>query len=140
MLMSIISLPSYDLYWLKDLRVDCVANVMNLKRYELTRRYLHANDNTEKKDDSSRLFKVEPVVQALCTNYLSVEKGSTCQSTNKWFQPKQKEVEFANTYQRRFTSGDSKTLFGQVPLESFTIYFSTQDKKVLGERNKVRLM
>ena len=31
---------------------------------------------------------------------------------NKWFQPKQKEVEFASTYQRRFTSGDSKTLLG----------------------------
>ena len=27
---------------------------------------------------------------------------------NKWFLPKQKEVEFSNTYQGRFTSGDSK--------------------------------
>ena len=57
----------------------------------------------------------------------------------KWFQPKQKEVEFASTYQRRFTSGDSKTLLGQVPLESFMISFSTQDKNALGERNVVRL-
>ena len=32
MLMSIISLPSYELYWLKDLHVDCVVNVMSLKR------------------------------------------------------------------------------------------------------------
>ena len=52
MLMSIISLPSYELYWSKDLRVDCVTNVMSLKRYELIRCYLHASDITEKKDDS----------------------------------------------------------------------------------------
>ena len=74
MLMSIVSLPSYELYWSKELRVDCVANVMSLKRYELIRRYLHANDNAEKNENSSRLFKVEPVVNTLRTNYLSVEQ------------------------------------------------------------------
>ena len=74
MLMSIISLPSNELYWSKDFRVDFVANVMNLKRYELIRHYLHANDNTEKKDDSSRLFKVESVVDTLRTNCSSVEQ------------------------------------------------------------------
>ena len=67
MLMSKISLPSYELHWSKDLPVDCVANVMSLKRYELIR-----SDKTEKKDDFSRLFKSEPVVHALCTNCLSV--------------------------------------------------------------------
>ena len=55
MLMSIVSLTSYELDWLKDLCVDCVANVMSLKWYDLIRRYLHANDKTDKKDDSSRL-------------------------------------------------------------------------------------
>ena len=74
MLMSVMTLPSYELNWSKDLCVDCVANVMSLKRYELMRRYLHANNNTEKKDDPSILFKVEPVVHALCTNCLSVEQ------------------------------------------------------------------
>ena len=74
MLMSIISLPSYELYWSKNLRVDCVANVMSLKQYELIRHYLHDNDNTEKKDDSLRLFRVEPVIHALCTNCLSIEQ------------------------------------------------------------------
>ena len=72
MLMSIISLPSYELYWSKDLRVDCVANVMSLRRYEPIRSDLHANDNTEKIDVSSRLFKAEPVVHVLCRNCLSV--------------------------------------------------------------------
>ena len=136
MLISIISLASYELYWSKDLGVDCVANVMSLKRYELIISYLHANYNTEKTDDSSRLFKVKPVFLALRTNCLSVEQEQY-QSTNKWFQPKQQEVEFTNTYKGRFTSGDSKTLFGQVPLDSFIM--STQGKKVLGERNVVRL-
>ena len=136
MLISIISLASYELYWSKDLGVDCVVNVMSLKRYELIISYLHANYNTEKTDDSSRLFKVKPVFLALRTNCLSVEQEQY-QSTNKWFQPKQQEVEFTNTYKGRFTSGDSKTLFGQVPLDSFIM--STQGKKVLGERNVVRL-
>ena len=72
MLMSIISLPSYELYWSKDLRVDCVASVMSLRRYEPIRSDLHANGNTEKIDVSSRLFKAEPVVHVLCTNCLSV--------------------------------------------------------------------
>ena len=73
MLMSIISLPSYELYWSKRLRIDCVADVMGLKRYEAIRRYLHANDNTQKNDSSSRLFKVEPVVNTLRANCLNVE-------------------------------------------------------------------
>ena len=38
---------------------------MSLKRYKLIRRYQHVNDNTEKKEDTSRLFKVEPVLHAL---------------------------------------------------------------------------
>ena len=72
--MSIILQPSYEFYWSKDLRVGCVANVMSLKQYEFIRSYLHVNDNTEKKDDSSRLSKVEPMVHALRINCLSIEQ------------------------------------------------------------------
>ena len=86
MLMSIILLPSSELYWTKDLRVDCVATVMSLKRYELIRRYLHASDNTEKKDDSSRLFKIEFVFHALRTNCLSAEQEQY-QSTDEQMVP-----------------------------------------------------
>ena len=68
------SLPSYELHWSKDLCVDCVANVTSLKQYELIRRYLHTNDNTTKKVDSSRLFKFETVANALHTNCLSIEQ------------------------------------------------------------------
>lgn len=65
MAMSLISLPSYTLYWPKDLRIDCIADTMGIKRYELIRRYWHANDNTKKQDDSSKLFKIESVLQSL---------------------------------------------------------------------------
>ena len=88
MLMSIISLPSYELYWSKDLHVDFIANAISLKRYELIRRYQHVNDNTEKKEDSSRLFKVKPVVRALSTTFVNVEQ-ERYQSIDK----------FTNTYQ-----------------------------------------
>ena len=93
---SIISLPSYELYWLKDLHVDCVVNVMSLKRYEFIRHYLHTNDNMGKKDDSSRLFKIEPVNHALRTNCLSVKaravpfnwkKNGSSQNKRKWNLP-----------------------------------------------------
>ena len=52
MFMSIIPLPSYELYWSKDFRIYCVANIMSMKQYELIRRYLHANDNSEKGENS----------------------------------------------------------------------------------------
>ena len=74
MLISMRSLPSYELYWSKDLCVDCVVNVTSLKQYELIRRYLHTNDNRAKKTDSSRLFKFETVANALHTNCLSIEQ------------------------------------------------------------------
>ena len=112
MLISIISLASYELYWSKDLGVDCVANVMCLKRYELIICYLHANYNTEKTDDSSRLFKVKPVFLALRTNCLSVEQEQY-QSTNKWFQPKQQEVEFTNTTKEDSQVGIQKLCLGR---------------------------
>ena len=86
MLISIMSPPSYELYWLKDLLVDCIATVMSLKRYGHMRCYLHANSNTENKDDCSRLFKAERVVHALGTNCLSVVQDHY-QSINKQMIP-----------------------------------------------------
>ena len=38
------------------------------------RRYLHANDNTKKGDNSTKLFKVEPVVNAVRSNCLKIEQ------------------------------------------------------------------
>ena len=93
---------------------------------------------TPKRKMTSRLFKVEPVVHILRTNCLRVEQEQY-QSIHEQMVPAKTKMDFANIYQRRFISGDSKTLFGQVPLESFTISFVTQDKKVLGKRNVVPL-
>ena len=92
----------------------------------------------EKKDDSSRLFKVEPVVHALCANCLSIEQEQH-QSFDEQMVPAKTKRSRIHQYLLRFTSGDSKTLFEQVPLESFTISFDTQDKKVLDKKNVVRL-
>ena len=112
MLMSIISLTPYELYLLKDLRVDCVANVMNLKWYELIRHYLHANDNTEKKDDSSRLLKVEPVVNALCTSFLSIEQQQY-QSINEQMIPaKTKKSGIRQCLLKKIHKLGFKALFG----------------------------
>ena len=95
---------------------------------------------TRKRKKTLRDFSKLNPWSTLCAQIVSGKsKSSTSQSTNKWFKPRQKEVGFAKNYQRRFASRDSKTLFGQVPLESLTIYFSTQDKKVLGEKNVVSL-
>ena len=38
---------------------------MSLKKYELIRRYFHANDNTTKYKNLIKLFKVEPAVNAV---------------------------------------------------------------------------
>ena len=47
---------------------------MSMKRYELIRRYLNTNDNSEKSENSSKLFKVEPVIQSLHKNCLHIEQ------------------------------------------------------------------
>ena len=129
------SLPSYELYWSKDLCVDCVANVTSLKQYELIRRYLHTNDNMAKKTDSSRLFKFETVANALHTNCLSIEQEQYLSINEQMVPAKTKRSGVLEYLPRKI----QKTLFRKVPLESFVIYLTIQDKKVLGERNVVHL-
>ena len=111
-----------------------VWNVINLSDV------IHMSMTTWKRKMTLQDFSKSNWWSMLCVQIVSAySKSSTSHSTNKWFQPKQKEVEFTNTYYGRFTSGDSKTLFGQVPMESFTISFATQGKKVLDKKNVVRL-
>ena len=134
------SLPSYEFYWSKDLCVDYVANVTSLKQYELIRRYLHTNDNTAKKADSSRLFKFETVANALHTNCLSKEQEQYLSINEQMVPAKTKRSGVLEYLPRKIHKvGIQKTLFRQVPLESFVIYLTIQDKKVLGERNVVHL-
>ena len=41
MLMSLVRLPSYELYWSTEFRCSVIADVMSLKRYERLRKFLH---------------------------------------------------------------------------------------------------
>ena len=54
--MSIFGLPATRMYWNKSCRVDCVANVMSVKRWEMIKHCLHFNDNTNQNDD--KLYKI----------------------------------------------------------------------------------
>ena len=72
--MSLVSLPSYDMYWSNEFRINCIADVMGLKRYESLRRFLHANDNTKRDENSGKLFKVEPVINAVRDNCAKIEQ------------------------------------------------------------------
>lgn len=63
------TLPSLRDYWSTepDLGVPFISNVMNLKRFEELRRYLHFNDNSEMGDRKApgfdRAFKIRPVLK-----------------------------------------------------------------------------
>ena len=61
LLMGIFQLPAYTDYWAQATRIDKIANIMPLKRYQALRRYLHfvQNDNT----DDDRYFKIRPVLE-----------------------------------------------------------------------------
>ena len=74
MKMSLVCLPSYDMYWSNEFRINCITDVMGLKRYESLRRFLHANDNTKRDENSGKLFKVEPVINAVRDNCAKIEQ------------------------------------------------------------------
>ena len=48
MTMAIVRMSQYEMYWSPEFRYDRVRCAMTLKRYKLTRRFIHANDNTNK--------------------------------------------------------------------------------------------
>ena len=111
---------------------------MSLNQYEIVRRYLHTNGNTEKKDDSSSLFKVKTVVLASCTNCLNVEQ--------KQYQSIEKQMVPAETK----SCGIPQYLPKKIHIRGFKNFVRTGTsaviynffynfKKVLGERNAVRL-
>ena len=59
---------------------------MRLKRYESLRRFLHANDNTKRDENSGKLFKVEPVNNAVRDNCAKI-KQECYQSTDEQMIP-----------------------------------------------------
>ena len=139
MLMSIISPRSYELYWLKDLRVDCIANVMGLKQDELVRHYLHVDDITKKKDDYSILLKVEPVVHTLRTNCLSVEQEQH-QSVDKQMVPaKTKRSSIRQYLPKKIHKWVFKNFIWAGASGIIYDFFFYAGQSVLGERNVVCL-
>ena len=48
MTMAIVRMSQYEMYWSPEFRYCRVRSAMTLKRYKLIRRFIHANDNTNK--------------------------------------------------------------------------------------------
>ena len=75
--MGIIRLPSYKLYWEKELNYTLVSGKMSLDSFTLIQRYLHFNDNSKCKPKTypghDHLLKVRPIVDMLQENLMITE-------------------------------------------------------------------
>lgn len=76
-LMTVVRMPSYRMYWQTATRYDPIATVMERKRFDNLRTYIHMNDNTNVKQKGEPgydpLFKVRPVLEKVRANCLKVE-------------------------------------------------------------------
>ena len=50
-LMSLVRFPNYEPFWSREFRCHIFVDLMNLKRYERIRRFLH--DNTTRKESEA---------------------------------------------------------------------------------------
>lgn len=50
MKLVVVHMPNYELYWTNGTRYEPIAPVMLSKRYKKLLQFLHANDNTPKKE------------------------------------------------------------------------------------------
>ena len=69
-LMSIVALPHLRLYWLLDLAVCQVKNILSRKQFEQIKQFVHFNDNTTEMlsptdANFDQLFKVKPLLDHL---------------------------------------------------------------------------
>ena len=68
-MMSIIKLPQIRMYWAKETRVPCIADVMSINRFEKIKQFFHCNDNEKilppTADNFDKLYKVRPVIDSL---------------------------------------------------------------------------
>ena len=68
--MSISKLPSSRMYWGTYTRVNQVADVMSVNRFEQIKSNLHFNDNTKTEvPNNDTLFKVRPLIDSLTTTF-----------------------------------------------------------------------
>ena len=85
MTMAIVRMSQYEMYWSPEFRYDRVRCAMTLKRYKLIRRFIHANDNTNKRSPENvndKLFKVRPLLDLVRSNCVKVKKEQ-CRSNDE---------------------------------------------------------
>ena len=85
MRMAIVRMSQYEMYWSPEFRYDRVRCAMTLKRYKLIRRFIHANDNTNKRSPENvndKLFKVRPLLDLVRSNCVKVKKEQ-CRSNDE---------------------------------------------------------
>ena len=88
--MGVLKYPQYRMYWSQHTKCASIAEVMALKRFELLKKYFHANDNTHmpKKGTAEydHLYKVRPIVQSVLDMCRLVEQEE-CQSIDEQIIP-----------------------------------------------------
>ena len=60
MTMAIVRMSQYEMYWSPEFRYDKIRSAMTLKRYQLIRRFIHANGNTKKTNPENVNDKLLP--------------------------------------------------------------------------------
>ncbi|KAJ8890862.1 hypothetical protein PR048_010371 [Dryococelus australis] len=63
---GIIKLPRYVDYWSEQFRVEKVAGIVSLKKYQALRKYLHFNDNAMAND--YLYYKIQPILDIVKKN------------------------------------------------------------------------
>ncbi|XP_065060246.1 piggyBac transposable element-derived protein 3-like [Rhopilema esculentum] len=75
--MCIVQMPRYRMYWQSSTRYEQVANIMSRDRFELIKRFLHFEDNSNAPDpkdpNKDKLFKVRKLFEMLRQNCLKVK-------------------------------------------------------------------
>ena len=64
MFMSVLTLPSYRMYWANETRYPPIADVMSVNRYKIISESLHVSDNLQRDDPknaANKLYKIQPV-------------------------------------------------------------------------------
>ena len=92
MTMAIVIISQYEMYWSPEFCYDRVRSAMTLKKYKLIRRFIHANDNTNKRSPENvndKLFKLRPLLDLVRSNCVKVKKEQ-CRSNDE-------QITLANT-------------------------------------------
>ena len=107
-MMSIIKLPQIRMYWAKETRLPCIADVMSINRFEKIKQFFHCNDNEKNlpptDDNFDKLYKVRPVIDSLLKKCEQIPQEKHHSVDEQIIPTKVEQVE-ANTYPTSPTSG-----------------------------------